>query len=126
LFGAIIDHPIALQYRRFPLHIRSYSLSDECLHGKWVGIDEAQYMLPHDILEVIEPVYASLQQGHDNAQVSCFMECTAVIVSCPRNSRQGGVVIPDTQNAKDIDVHSVPFSKNMGSIPVRVPDKILI
>ena len=80
LFGAMIEHPIPLQYRRFPHHIRSLSLSDECLHGKWIDIDEAQYMLSHDIMEVIEPVLTILQQ---RGTADCFIECIASIPSNP-------------------------------------------
>lgn len=117
LLGAIIDHPIPLQYHRFPGHIRSYSLSDECLHGKWIRLDEAQYMLPRDILEVIEPVYATLQQEEDSRK-PCFVECTAMTVYPHKRqltttpSTEKNVVVRDIQNQK-----AVSFVSSSASSP---------
>lgn len=35
-----------LKYEFFKQGIRSYSLSNECLHGKWIGMEEADTFLP--------------------------------------------------------------------------------
>lgn len=71
LYGAVIDDPVPLQYHRFPNHIRSLSLSDECLHGRWVRWEEAQGMLARPIVEVLESV-------HENLQNPSFLDCALI------------------------------------------------
>lgn len=73
LYGVIIDDPVPLSYHRFPHHLRSYSLSDECLHGRWVVWEEARYMLHRDIVETLEPVVESLDRG---VIPPAFIPCT--------------------------------------------------
>jgi 8-oxo-dGTP pyrophosphatase MutT (NUDIX family) len=42
-----------LKYEFFNQGIRSYSLSNECLHGKWIGMGEADLFLPHYLSRVL-------------------------------------------------------------------------
>jgi len=62
LYGAVVDHPIPLIYRWFTRRLRPRSLSDECLHGRWVSWDEARTMISTDMAEVIEPLWREIRE----------------------------------------------------------------